>query len=201
MDVEFVKSAFKEKHYPPPDRPEIAFAGKSNVGKSSLINTLVNRRKLARTSSTPGRTQAINFFRFGKTLYLVDLPGYGFARVPVKVKKSWGVMVEDYLRTRETLKAVVVILDIRRDPSAGDKDLVNWLNYYRIEPILVLTKADKISRQKIKKRKDLIMGSLENVSSSAPVIFSSRTRQGVAELWKEINASTLPQKSLGEASF
>ncbi|MCD6293869.1 MAG: YihA family ribosome biogenesis GTP-binding protein, partial [Deltaproteobacteria bacterium] len=132
MDVEFIKSAFQEKHYPPPDRPEIAFAGKSNVGKSSLLNTLVNRRKLARTSSTPGRTQAINFFRFGKTLYLVDLPGYGFARVPIKVKKSWGLMVEDYLRTRETLKAVVVILDIRRDPSTGDEDLINWLNYYAI---------------------------------------------------------------------
>jgi GTP-binding protein len=193
MDVEFIKSAFKEKQYPPPDRPEVAFAGKSNVGKSSLLNTLVNRRKLARTSSTPGRTQALNFFRFGKTLYLVDLPGYGFARVPVKVKKSWGLMVEDYLRTRETLRAVVVILDIRRDPSAGDKDLINWLNYYHIEPILVLTKADKISRQQIKRRAKIITGSLNEVSFSTPVIFSSHTRQGVAELWKKINETVLPQ--------
>ncbi len=193
MDVEFIKSAFQEKHYPPPDRPEVAFAGKSNVGKSSLLNTLVNRRKLARTSSTPGRTQAINFFRFGKTLYLVDLPGYGFARVPVKVKKSWGPMVEDYLRTRETLKAVVVILDIRRDPSAGDKDLINWLNYYHIEPILVLTKADKISRQQTKRRTHLITGSLNEVSFSPPIIFSSLNRQGVAELWKKINKTVLPQ--------
>jgi len=194
MDVEFIKSAFQEKHYPPPDRPEIAFAGKSNVGKSSLLNTLVNRRKLARTSSTPGRTQAINFFRFGKTLYLVDLPGYGFARVPIKVKKSWGQMIEDYLRTRETLKAVVVILDIRRDPSTGDEDLINWLNYYAIKPIVVLTKADKISRQKTKKRTDLITKSLQAVSFSAPVIFSSHTRQGVEELWEIINETALPPR-------
>jgi GTP-binding protein len=193
MDVEFIKSAFKEEHYPPPERPEVAFAGKSNVGKSSLLNTLVNRRKLARTSSTPGRTQAINFFRFGKTLHLVDLPGYGFARVPVKVKKSWGVMVEDYLRTRETLKAVVVILDIRRDPSTGDEDLINWLNHYHIEPILVLTKADKISRQQTKRRAHLITSGLKGVSFSEPVIFSSHTRQGVAELWKKINETALPQ--------
>ena len=194
MDVEFIKSAFQEKHYPPPDRPEIAFAGKSNVGKSSLLNTLVNRRKLARTSSTPGRTQAINFFRFGKTLYLVDLPGYGFARVPIKVKKSWGQMIEDYLRTRETLKAVVVILDIRRDPSTGDEDLINWLNYYAIKPIVVLTKADKISRQQTKKRTDLITKSLKAVSFSAPVIFSSHTRQGVEELWEIINETALPPR-------
>ena len=192
MDVEFIKSAFQEKHYPPPDRPEIAFAGKSNVGKSSLLNTLVNRRKLARTSSTPGRTQAINFFRFGKTLYLVDLPGYGFARVPIKVKKSWGQMIEDYLHTRETLKAVVVILDIRRDPASGDEDLINWLNYYAIKPILVLTKADKISRQQTKKRTDLITKSLKTVSFSAPVIFSSHSRQGVKELWEIINETALP---------
>jgi len=194
MDVEFIKSAFQEKHYPPPDRPEIAFAGKSNVGKSSLLNTLVNRRKLARTSSTPGRTQAINFFRFGKTLYLVDLPGYGFARVPIKVKKSWGQMVENYLRNRETLKAVVVILDIRRDPSSGDENLINWLNYYAIKPIVVLTKADKISRQKTKKRTDLITKSLQAVSFSAPVIFSSHTRQGVEELWEIINETALPPR-------
>ena len=194
MDVEFIKSAFQEKHYPPPDRPEIAFAGKSNVGKSSLLNTLVNRRKLARTSSTPGRTQAINFFRFGKTLYLVDLPGYGFARVPIKVKKSWGQMVENYLRTRETLQAVVVILDIRRDPSSGDENLINWLNYYAIKPIVVLTKADKISRQKTKKRTDLITTSLQAVSFSAPVIFSSHTRQGVEKLWEIINETAFPPR-------
>jgi len=192
MDVEFIKSAFQEKHYPPPDRPEVAFAGKSNVGKSSLLNTIVNRRKLARTSSTPGRTQAINFFRFGTSLYLVDLPGYGFARVPMNVKKSWGRMVEDYLRTRETLKAVVVILDIRRDPSTGDENLINWLNYYHIDPIVVLTKADKVSRQQAQNRSKRITDGLKTVSFSEPVIFSSLKRQGVTELWKKINAAALP---------
>ncbi len=193
MDVEFIKSAFQEKHYPPSDRPEVAFAGKSNVGKSSLINTIVNRRKLARTSSTPGRTQAINFFRFGNSLYLVDLPGYGFARVPMKVKKSWGQMVEDYLRSRENLKAVVVILDIRRDPSTGDENLINWLNYYHISPIVVLTKADKISRQQTRNRSKRITDKLRAVSFPEPVIFSSLKRQGVTELWEKINAAALPQ--------
>ncbi len=192
MDVEFIKSAFQEAHYPSPDRPEVAFAGKSNVGKSSLINTLTGRRKLARTSSTPGRTQALNFFRFGKSLYLVDLPGYGFARVPVRVKKSWGEMVENYLRTRATLKAVVVILDIRRDPSEGDENLINWLNHYHIPPIVVLTKADKVSRNQAFKRVRIIKTGIKSVLSSEPVVFSSHTRQGVEELWHRINETALP---------
>ena len=186
MDVEFLVSAFKESQYPVPDRPEIAFAGKSNVGKSSLINTLVNRKKLARTSSTPGRTQSINFFRFGKTLYLVDLPGYGFARVPVNVKRSWQQMVETYLRNRETLKAVVVILDIRRDPSSGDIDLIHWLRHYNIHPIIVLTKADKVSRQQVRKRTGLIADRLAGTSPDGPVVFSAKTRQGRDEIWERM---------------
>ena len=186
MDAEFLTSAFKESQYPVPDRPEIAFAGKSNVGKSSLINTLVNRKKLARTSATPGRTQSINFFRFGRSLYLVDLPGYGFARVPVKVKKSWQQMVETYLKNRETLKAVVVILDIRRDPASGDTDLIDWLQHYNIHPIIVLTKADKVSRQQAKKRAGLIAGQLPGISPDEPVVFSAKTRQGREEVWERM---------------
>lgn len=186
MDVEFLISAFKESQYPVSDKPEIAFAGKSNVGKSSLINTLVNRKKLARTSSTPGRTQSINFFRFGKTLYLVDLPGYGFARVPARVKESWREMVETYLIRRPTLKAVVVILDIRRDPASGDIDLIHWLRSYNIHPIIVLTKADKVSRQQAKNRAGLIAGELAGVSPDTPVVFSAKTRQGKDEIWKRI---------------
>ena len=108
MDVQFLISAFGEAQYPPPDRPEVAFAGRSNVGKSSLLNVIVNRKSLARTSSTPGRTQSINYFRAGDSLYLVDLPGYGFARVPLKVKQSWQLMVETYLSNRPNLNAVVV---------------------------------------------------------------------------------------------
>jgi len=186
MDVEFIISAFKESQYPVSDRPEIAFAGKSNVGKSSLINILVNRKKLARTSSTPGRTQSINFFRFGKTLYLVDLPGYWFARVPVKVKKSWKQMVETYLIRRPLLKAVVVILDIRREPASGDIDLIHWLRSYNIYPIIVLTKADKLSRQQAKKRAGLIAGQLAGISPDGPVVFSAKTRQGKDEIWERM---------------
>jgi len=192
MDVEFITSAFKESQYPESDRPEIAFAGKSNVGKSSLINTLVNRKKLARTSSTPGRTQSINFFRFGKTLYLVDLPGYGFARVPARVKESWREMVETYLIRRPTLKAVVVILDIRRDPASGDIDLIHWLQSYNIHPIIVLTKADKLSRQQAKKRAGLIAGQLAGISPDAPVVFSAKTRQGKDEIWERMRELTDP---------
>jgi len=189
MDVEFLTSAFKEGQYPLADRPEIAFAGRSNVGKSSLINVLVNRKKLARTSSTPGRTQSINFFRFGESLYLVDLPGYGFARVPLKVKQSWQEMVECYLKSRKALKAVVVILDIRRDPAAGDVDLLHWLTHYQIHPIVVLTKADKLSRQQARQRAALIAAELAGMFCDEPIVFSAKTRQGREEIWKQIRTS------------
>lgn len=192
MDATFIISAFKEAQYPEPDIPEIAFAGKSNVGKSSLINVLVNRKKLARTSSTPGRTQSINYFRLGQSLYFVDLPGYGFARVPMKIKESWQGMVETYLRTRgsSTLKAVVLILDIRRELSSGDLDLLKWLHYYAIVPIPVLTKADKLSRQKARTRAGLIGKQLTDFSPDAPILFSSKTRQGRDQVWKKIRELT-----------
>jgi GTP-binding protein len=187
MDVLFIKSAFNESHYPPADKPEIAFAGKSNVGKSSLINVLVNRKKLARTSSTPGRTQSLNFFEIkNKNLYMVDLPGYGFASVPLQVKKSWGVMVETYLRTRPNLKAVVVILDIRREPGEGDIDLLNWLDQYGIKSVTVLTKADKLPRAQGLERARLIGKELVNWTTATPIIFSAKTRQGMKEIWAEI---------------
>ena len=187
MEIRFLKSAFHEDHYPPPDKPEVAFAGRSNVGKSSLINVLVARKKLARTSSKPGRTQAINFFDLDSRLYLVDLPGYGFARVPLEVKKSWGSMVETYLRKRPNLRAVVVILDIRRDPSTGDMDLLNWLKRYGIDSILILTKADKLSRNQSLTRARLISSKLKKISGDRPVIFSTKTREGKAEIWGKID--------------
>lgn len=188
MDVSFLKSAFNESHYPPPDRPEVAFAGRSNVGKSSLINVLVNRKKMARTSSTPGRTQAINYFDVhSKGIYLVDLPGYGFARVPLKVKASWGNMVESYLKSRSNLKAVVVILDIRRDVTDGDFDLLEWLSKYGIKSIIVLTKTDKLSRQKAKARADLIGKDLKEITPDKPILFSAKTREGRNEIWERID--------------
>jgi len=187
MDISFLKSAFDESHYPPPDKPEIAFAGRSNVGKSSLLNVLVNRKRIARTSSTPGRTQAINFFKMDKErIYLVDLPGYGFARVPPKVKASWGNMVETYLRKRSNLKAVVVVLDIRRDLSEGDIDLLNWLSKYKITSIPVLTKSDKLSRQKSMARARQIGKELDKLSPSSPTIFSAKTREGKDKIWEKI---------------
>ncbi len=186
MDVEFILSAFKENQYPLPDRPEVAFAGKSNVGKSSLINVLVNRKKLARTSSTPGRTQAINYFRVGQEFYFVDLPGYGFAKVPLQVKKTWQKMVETYLSSRPTLKAVVVILDIRRELSAGDTDLLEWLMRYGIQAIVVLTKADKLSRQQAITKAGIARKQLESFTSIPPTLFSAKTRQGRDDVWEII---------------
>ena len=127
LSAEFVLSAKEPAHYPPAVLPEIAFAGRSNVGKSSLINTLLNRKRLARTSNTPGRTQEINFFRVNDRFAFIDLPGYGYAKVPESIRKQWGPMVETYLRERDTLRLVVLILDVRRDPSEEDLQLIDWL--------------------------------------------------------------------------
>ncbi|MDY6878845.1 MAG: ribosome biogenesis GTP-binding protein YihA/YsxC [Desulfatiglans sp.] len=187
MDTAFLTSAFRASQYPVPDRPEIAFAGKSNVGKSSLINVLVNRKNMARTSSRPGRTQSINFFRAGNDLYLVDLPGYGFARVPIKVKKSWQNLVETYLRERSNLSAVVLILDIRRDASNGDIDLMGWLRHYQIPTIPVLTKIDKISRQQARTRANLISRQFSEDFHFSATLFSAKTRQGMEEIWERID--------------
>jgi GTP-binding protein len=187
MEITFLKSAFQEKHYPPQDKPEIAFAGRSNVGKSTLINVLVNRKGIARTSSKPGRTQALNFFCVENRFYLVDLPGYGYARVPLEVKKSWGKMVETYLVKRTNLKAVLVILDIRRDPNSGDKDLLYWLKQYGIHIILVLTKADKLSKNKGNARVKRIGIQLEGLPIGNPILFSSKTKVGREDIWGKIN--------------
>ena len=187
MQIAFLKSAFRKSDYPPADRPEIAFAGRSNVGKSSLINVLVKRKGVARTSAKPGRTQAINFFCLEDRLYLVDLPGYGFARVPLHVKKSWGEMVETYLRRRGNLKAVVVILDIRRDLSVGDKELLDWLDYYGKKSIVVLTKSDKLSRHKSISRAKQIENQLQEITSDKPILFSAKTGEGREDIWEKIN--------------
>lgn len=186
LSAEFVLSAREPRHYPPAVIPEIAFAGRSNVGKSSLINTLLNRKRLARTSTTPGRTQDINYFRVNDGFFLVDLPGYGYAKVPEAIRRQWGPMVETYLRERRTLRLVVVILDVRREPSREDYQLLQWLEFYSIEYIVVITKADKISRNELNVRKGLIAKSV-SASGEAPVfVFSSKTAEGKEALWKEI---------------
>ena len=183
--AEFVKSAVKPSHYPSEVLPEIAFAGRSNVGKSSLINTLLNRKRLVKTSSTPGRTQLINFFNINDAFSFVDLPGYGYAKVPNSVKKTWGPMVETYLSTRETLKGVVAILDIRRMPGMEEFNLINWLSYYNVPIILTLTKADKLSKTKQIKQHLAVAGELA-VDQKDLILFSSKSRLGKEAIWDKI---------------
>ncbi len=186
--AEFVKSAIDPSQYPEDMLPEVAFVGRSNVGKSSLINTLVNRKRLAKTSNTPGRTQLINFFLVNDKVFFVDLPGYGYAKVPLEVKKQWGPMVERYLKTRKNLRMVVLILDIRRDPTEDDLSLLRWLYNYGIKPVFVLTKSDKLSKNRITMRRRAI-GEILEVSTDALVTFSARTREGMDKTWKVIENS------------
>jgi len=188
----FITSAVKPDQYPDALCPEVAFAGRSNVGKSSLINTLVNRKRLVKTSSTPGRTQLINFFSVNENLFLVDLPGYGYAKVPAAVKRKWGPMIETYLKGRDSLAAVVLIMDIRRLPGIEEQNFIDWLNLYRRTPILVLTKADKLSKIKRQKQARAI-GAALNVNESELIQFSAKTRLGNPAVW-----SAIEQAALGE---
>jgi GTP-binding protein len=187
ISAEFITSASKPSQYPPANLPEIAFAGRSNVGKSSLINTLVNRKHLVKTSSTPGRTQLINFFNINETMVFVDLPGYGYAKVPQAVREKWGPMIETFLSKRKTLKGVVIILDVRRIPKIEDLDLIRWLDYYNIASILVITKADKLSKNKQLKQQATITQALA-IDRQGVVLFSAKTRLGRDEVWKAILA-------------
>lgn len=184
---EFVTSAVKPEHYPEAVLPEIAFAGRSNVGKSSLINTILNRKKLVKTSSTPGRTQLINFFDINKEFSFVDLPGYGYAKVPTRVKKDWGGMIETYITKRETLRCVVLLIDIRRTPGKEDIDIINWLDQNMIPHLIVLTKADKFSNQKRGKHHSKIAEAL-GCDKKDLTLFSSKSRLGKDALWKNIES-------------
>ena len=183
--AKFVTSATKPAQYPPADLPEIAFAGRSNVGKSSLINILVNRKRLVKTSSTPGRTQLVNFFVINDQFRFVDLPGYGYAKVPTAIKKKWGPMIETYLSGRSTLKGVVVILDIRRTPREEEQNLMAWLAYYSIAAILVLTKSDKLSKTKQAKQRAMVARTL-GVDSNELILFSAKSRKGREDVWQAI---------------
>ena len=190
--AEFVTSAVKASQYPEARCPEVAFAGRSNVGKSSLINTLVNRKRLVKTSSTPGRTQLINFFSVNDALSLVDLPGYGYAKVPAAVKRKWGPMIETYLKGRETLKAVVLILDIRRTPGIEEKNFIDWLALYHRAAIIVVTKADKFSASKRKRQRQAIGAALD-MDPSTLILFSAKTRLGKADIWSAIDRIVLDE--------
>ncbi len=183
--AEFITSAAQPQQYPPGDLPEFAFAGRSNVGKSSLINTLVSRKKLVLTSSTPGKTRLINFFCVNDAFMFVDLPGYGYARVSEIERRKWRPMIEQYLSGRENLKAVIVILDIRRTPSAEDLQLLDWLDRNEIASILVVTKADKLSKTAQAKQLQIIADTLQ-VSPAEWVLFSAKSRLGRDILWKTL---------------
>jgi GTP-binding protein len=186
--ADFVKSATRPAHYPETELPEVAFAGRSNVGKSSLINVLVNRKALVRTSSTPGRTQLINFFSINGAFHLVDLPGYGFAQVPLAVKKEWGPMVRTYLESRASLKAVVILFDIRRVPREEDLQLLDWLEEFEIPTIPVITKADKIGRgQRDRQIKPILEAT--GLPRDAFTLFSATTREGRDEIWQRLEAA------------
>jgi len=194
LSAEFVTSATKPDQYPPVNYPEIAFAGRSNVGKSSLINTLVNRKRLVKTSSTPGRTQLINFFDINNLITFVDLPGYGYAKVPTAVRKKWGPMIETYLSNRRTLKGVVVIMDIRRIPRQEEHELIEWLKYFSIDGILVLTKTDKLSKSKRLKQHNAIAEAL-TIDPDKLILFSAKSRQGRDAVWDALNSLTELKRS------
>jgi GTP-binding protein len=184
--AEYVKSAVKPDGYASDDLPEVAFAGRSNVGKSSLINCLVQRKKLVKTSRTPGRTQTINFFAVNRALYFVDLPGYGFAKVPEKIRAQWGPMVETYLTQRKSLRGVVQIMDVRRPPTADDLQLWNWLKIYTIPSIPVLTKADKLPRGKQQVSRARAAVGLA-VPAESVILFSATSNQGRQELLQRLS--------------
>jgi GTP-binding protein len=176
------------------DKPEVAFAGKSNVGKSSLINALMNRKSLARTSSQPGKTQTINFYNINNEMYYVDLPGYGYAKVAQSTKEKWGKMIEKYLRTSKQLKLVFLLLDIRHEPSQNDKNMYDWIVYQGFQPVIIATKLDKINRSQIQKQVKLIKESLEVVPGTQILPFSATTKQGREEIWAWIENVCFPKE-------
>ncbi|NIQ88094.1 MAG: YihA family ribosome biogenesis GTP-binding protein [Deltaproteobacteria bacterium] len=181
----FVCSAVTPEQYPPDDLPEVAFAGRSNVGKSSLINKILNRKKLVRTSKTPGRTQLLNFFEINELWRFVDLPGYGYAKVPKEVQKRWRPMVENYLTTRVNLRGMVWLLDIRREVSKEDLTLWDWLRTKELTVIVVITKADKLSKNKRNKQAASIAKSL-GMKARELIQFSAISGEGKDEIWEAL---------------
>ena len=169
---------------PDTELPEVAFAGKSNVGKSSLINALMNRKALARTSASPGKTQTINFYNINDAMYLVDLPGYGYAKVSQSVKEQWGKLIERYLQKSKQLKAVFLLIDIRHDPSANDKMMYDWIVHNGYQPIIIATKVDKLKRSQVQKHVKALKQGLELLAGTQVIPFSAETNQGREEIWE-----------------
>ncbi|MCY7209417.1 ribosome biogenesis GTP-binding protein YihA/YsxC [Streptococcus sp. IsoGale021] len=185
-NAEILLSAANKSHYPQDEIPEIALAGRSNVGKSSFINTLLNRKNLARTSGKPGKTQLLNFFNIDDKLRFVDVPGYGYAKVSKTERAKWGKMIEEYLTSRENLRAVVSLVDFRHEPSADDVQMYEFLKYYEIPVIVVATKADKVPRGKWNKHESVIKKKLDFDKNDDFIIFSSVNKDGLDTAWDAI---------------
>ena len=184
---------------PENELPEIAFAGKSNVGKSSLINGLLNRKSLARTSAQPGKTQTINFYNVNQAMYLVDLPGYGYAKVTQEIREKWGKLIERYLHSSKQLKAVFLLIDIRHEPSENDKRMYEWIVWNGYDPIIIATKLDKIKRSQIQKQLKLIRTGLNVKPGTRILPFSAETKQGRDEIWALIDTLIAPETEPEEA--
>jgi GTP-binding protein len=193
-EIRFVKSVYAPSQLPPPDHPEIAFAGRSNVGKSSLMNKLVNRRNLVKVSGRPGKTQSLNYFEVDQTLYLVDLPGYGYAKVPKEMQNAWQVLITGYLENRPNLRCVVVILDLRHPLKNQDQELIAWLRSKNIPFLSVYTKRDKLSRNEQQKQAAGLDAGL-NIRAADRVLFSAKTGEGREELIAGLNRFLRPAAS------
>mgnify|MGYP003014332474 CR=1 FL=1 len=193
MDIvkaEFVVSNATVEKCPKPDRYEYAFIGRSNVGKSSLINMLTNNKKLAKTAARPGKTQLINHFLINDMWYMVDLPGYGYARTSMETREKWGKMIEKYLHTSKMLKHVFLLVDIRHEPSANDVNMYDWIKYQGFTPVVIATKADKLNRSQIPKQVKLVRETLGMGKEEILIPFSAETKQGRDEIWNIIEGES-----------
>ncbi|MEF9917924.1 MAG: ribosome biogenesis GTP-binding protein YihA/YsxC [Eubacterium sp.] len=184
--AEIVMSAVQESQYPEDQLPEIVLLGRSNVGKSSFVNTLIERKGLARTSSQPGKTQTMNFYKINEAFYFVDMPGYGYAKVSKKEREKWGKMIEKYLQVRENIALIILMIDSRHEPTEDDCMMYEWLTYYGLDPIVVATKADKISRSRQKKALDNVFSTLGLRKKSDVILFSASEKLGKEEAWSVI---------------
>lgn len=188
-NVSLAAVAVKREQYPTDQLPEVAFAGKSNVGKSSLINTMINRKALARTSQNPGKTRTINFYNVENQLYFVDLPGYGYAKAPKTEKEKWGKMIEGYLLKRQELRSIILLVDIRHEPGENDIMMYEWLKHYGHNIIIVATKSDKIKRSQLDKHKKMLATAFGLGKEDILLPFSSESKAGKEELWQIIEAA------------
>lgn len=185
-NVSLAAVGVKMSQYPTDGRPEVAFVGKSNVGKSTLINAMVGRRALARTSSQPGKTRTINFYDVEGLMYIVDVPGYGYAKAPKTEIEKWGKMIEEYLQNRQELRSIVMLIDIRHEPGKNDKIMYDWLKHYGYDIIIAATKSDKIKRSQLQKNLSVIRKSLDLKEGEILIPFSGPEKKGVKELWDAI---------------